>query len=599
MADQLAEETRTSTEADVADGTAQKRPLRWWPAFALLAVMLLLRLLPTLSDSPPLPLMMVGVMGPAAVGVLLLPWWLFASRASLREKLVGIVGLLSIAWLSIQLADQSMRGMPTIMHQLPVGVAAFGIGSVLFARRTSLRLPVALLLALVGFGVWDLLRFDGVTGSFSAQFSSRWAPTPEEEYLESLVKPRSNGAEVPGSLESPTPIRASNAEWPGFRGGGRNSVVPGVVLDDNWDRYPPKLVWKSKIGPGWSSFSVAGHRLFTQEQSGDSEAIVCLDASSGGRVWSYEYTGRFWESIGGAGPRATPTLGESGLYSVGADGAVVCLAPASGELIWQRSLREDAGREPPMWGWASSPLVVGSTVIVYAGGDGEKGVFAYDALNGNILWSAPSGNHSYSSAQLAAFDGVEGALMVSNDGLRFLSLRDGRVIWTHEWRTETYRVLQPLVEGSAVLFADSMGDGTRRVTVSRSGEPWKIVTDWTSRSMKPQYNDFVLYDGHLYGFDHNIFACIDIETGERNWKRGRYGNGQVLLLDAEGQLLLTSERGEIVLVEASPEKLIERAKFPAIEGKTWNHPVLVGDRLFLRNGQEAACYELPLKPKNR
>jgi hypothetical protein len=112
--------------------------------------------------------------------------------------------------------------------------------------------------------------------------------------------------------------------------------------------------------------------------------------------------------------------------------------------------------------------------------------------------------------------------------------------------------------------------------------------------MKPDYNDYVEYGGSVYGFDGSIFACIDLATGKRQWKRGRYGNGQVLLLADSGQLLITSEKGEMVLVQASPEKLDQRAKFEAIKGKTWNHSVLVDDRLYVRNAEEAACYQMPV-----
>ena len=112
------------------------------------------------------------------------------------------------------------------------------------------------------------------------------------------------------------------------------------------------------------------------------------------------------------------------------------------------------------------------------------------------------------------------------------------------------------------------------------------------------YNDYVAHKGYLYGFDNNIFACVDLENGERKWKRGRYGNGQVLLLPDGDQLLVISEDGEIVLLRATPEKLTELAKHRVLEGRTWNHPVLVGSRLYVRNGEEAACFEMPLANAN-
>ena len=591
----------TSDELDVPlskDNTTIPLPedrLRWWPALVVIVLMLVLRAIPMLMESPSLPVMMLGFMGPPAVGLLLLPWWLFASRAPLREKLIGLLGLLVVAAMAIAFVHPTMRGVPNIMYQLPVGLIAFAVPLVLLSRFSSIRLTAALVSAVIGFGAWDLLRFDGVTGVFGAQFSSRWSSTSEDEYLNQLASSslptRNTSLEIdPGAV-----VTADNAEWPAFRGRSGNNVIPGVVVDDDWSNQPPKLLWKSLIGPGWSSFSVAGNRMFTQEQRGESEAVVCLDTETGEVIWAYEYLGRFEESLGGVGPRATPTIGDGALFCTGADGTISCLDPTTGELIWKRHLREDAGREPPSWGWSSSPLVVESKAIVHAGGDGDKGVIAYDTSTGEIAWSVTSGNHSYSSPQLAEVNGIEGILMLTNDGLQFLSVTDGHTIWDHEWVTEHYRALQPLATENSILIADSMGEGTRRLSVNKSGDSWQVTEDWTSRSMKPQFNDFVLYDGYVYGFDMNIFACMDAETGEKKWKRGRYGNGQVLLLSPEGQLLVTSEEGEIVLLKATPDRLTELAKFPAIEGKTWNHPILVGDRLYVRNGQEVACYQLPLK----
>jgi hypothetical protein len=111
---------------------------------------------------------------------------------------------------------------------------------------------------------------------------------------------------------------------------------------------------------------------------------------------------------------------------------------------------------------------------------------------------------------------------------------------------------------------------------------------------KPDYNDFVVYQGNLYGFDSGIFTCIDLKTGERQWKGGRYGKGQVLLLEDSGLLLIAAEKGQLVLLEATPEARTELFKMDALDGRTWNHPVVVGDRLYLRNSSEAVAFQLPV-----
>ena len=166
--------------------------------------------------------------------------------------------------------------------------------------------------------------------------------------------------------------------------------------------------------------------------------------------------------------------------------------------------------------------------------------------------------------------------------------------------------MQPaLTENGDVLVsgADMMGGiGIRRITVAHTppaaaegtGAGWTIEERWTSRGLKPYFNDFVVHEGHAYGFDGTILACIDLSDGTRKWKGGRYGAGQLVLLPDQDLLLVLSEEGELALINAAPDKFTELSRFKAIEGKTWNHPVLVGDILLARNGEEMAAFRLPL-----
>ncbi len=585
----------SSSPAGVETTTRASVAVRWWPAVVLLLVGVLLKLIPRFIESPSLPIIMTSFMGPAAIAALILVWWLFASRIPIREKLLGFVGVLAVAIISIAMLHFTLAGMIAIIFVLPTGFAAFTLGFLLFMRLPMTRTLMALLCAVVGFGYWDLQRSEGVTGSFAPELGWRWEPSPEEAYIAELEAHGAASADRSDAVATVL-VDASTAEWPGFRGPYRNGNQSGVAIVQDWSANPPKEIWKSKIGPGWSSFVVAGNVLFTQEQRGDNEVVICLDANTGEMKWDYLYPSRFWEAIAGAGPRATPTLAASGLFALGADGILVALDPNSGAELWKHDLRDDANRKPPMWGFSSSPLVEGGLVIVHAGGANELGILAYDEKTGDLKWSVKSGDHSYSSPQLATFEGTTGILMQTNWGLQFIRVEDGATIWEHEWSTENYRAIQPLVVGNSVLMATSLGLGTRKLEVSKSDDQWTVDVAWTSLDMKPDFNDFVEYQGYLYGFDGSIFACVDLKDGKRQWKKGRYGSGQVLLLSDSGQMLISSEKGEIVLVQATPDKLTEIAKLPLIEGKTWNHPVLVGNRLYIRNGQEIACIELPTEP---
>ena len=323
--------------------------------------------------------------------------------------------------------------------------------------------------------------------------------------------------------------------------------------------------------------------------------MVCYDAGTGKEIWAGGIESRFEEALGGPGPRATPTIANNQIFSMTAEGWLMRLEPNTGEIVWKQDLRKIADRKPPTWGFSSSPLVVGSSVIVHAGGKGDKGTLAFDSESGDLKWSTASGDHSYSSPQQATISGLDCILVMTNRGIELLDPETGISRLDYEWKENGYRALQPqVVDGDSILLATGMNTGTRRIQLSDDGEKLSAKETWTSKKLKPDFNDFVVYQGHAYGFDASIFTSIDLATGDRNWKGGRYGKGQVLLLEKSGVLLILSEQGEAVLLEASPEAHAELARFQVLEGKTWNHPVVVGDRLYVRNDREAACYQIPL-----
>jgi outer membrane protein assembly factor BamB len=180
-----------------------------------------------------------------------------------------------------------------------------------------------------------------------------------------------------------------------------------------------------------------------------------------------------------------------------------------------------------------------------------------------------------------------------NKALRAVGIEDGRVLWERPSPNEmTIPMLQPNVAGPNRLLA-SLGEGVTLLEVRQTDGKWSIEELWTTNRLKPSFNDFVVHEGRIYGLDDGILCALDLESGERLWKKGRYGHGQVLLLPDQDLLLVQGARGEVILLAIGGEQPEELGRFEAIEGKTWNHPTLVGNRLYLRNGEEIACYELP------
>jgi outer membrane protein assembly factor BamB len=383
------------------------------------------------------------------------------------------------------------------------------------------------------------------------------------------------------------------AEWPGFRGPNRDSIITHVQINTDWTTSPPKELWRRPIGPGWSSFAVRGELIYTQEQRGDDEIVACYRLSTGEPVWRHRDPVRFWESNAGPGPRGTPTIHNDRVYAFGATGLLNALDAKTGEVVWSRNAATDTGVPIPDWGFASSPLVIDDTVVIAVSGQ----LAAYDARTGHQRWMGPEGGAGYSSPHLLTIDGVPQILLLRGSRTISVAPADGKLLWEHVWDPGVGIVQPASTPGRDVLItvADAMGAiGMRRLAVSKGPAGWTVEERWTSRGLKPYFNDFVVHKGHAYGFDGSILACIDLETGARKWKGGRYGNGQLVLLAEQDVLLVITEEGELAMASATPDSYRELARVPALEGKTWNHPVLVRDVLLVRNGEEMAAFRLSL-----
>jgi outer membrane protein assembly factor BamB len=576
--------------------------------------------------------------GLAAI-VIILFWWLFFSRTPWGDRvgfiLLAIIGLMATGQVVHESIAGGMMGVMLYMYAVPVLCLALVAGAAIGSRfPAALRRATMAAAILIACGVFVGLRTDGMLG-FSSQWQLRWTPTPEERLLAQAAEqkdpvppaapapvsaPESAPANAPaqpldvparsgdaGSAKSPDAARAASAPsapasiardapakiaWPGFRGPKRDGIVPGVRIKTDWAKSAPAQMWRRPIGPAWSSFAVHGNHIYTQEQRGEDEVVSCYDLTTGAPVWRHRDKARFWESNAGAGPRATPTLSNGRVYSLGATGIVNALDARNGALVWSRNAQSDTGAQLPLWAFAGSPLVVGELVIVATGGL----LAAYDVADGKLRWTADSGGDGYSSPQLEIIDGTPQILLLNTDGAIGVSPDDGKELWKHEWNSDG--IVQPaVIEGRDVLLGSGSGGaqvGIRRISVAPGAAGWSVQERWTSTGLKPYFNDFVVHQGYAYGFDGAILSCIDLADGKRKWKGGRYGQGQMVLLPDQDLLLLVGEEGELALVRAAPDQFTEIARIPGIEGKTWNHPVLNGDILLVRNSEEMRAFRLTL-----
>jgi outer membrane protein assembly factor BamB len=585
---------------DQAAPSAAAKPPRYWPAVLLVGSYWAYHAL-----CRPLELSMfalfVSRMAVTALLLLAFPIWWLTSRQIRRGDRWFALGIVILAVLT--------AGFLSATSGSVMGIALFGLPTafttatlwLLVARRTSkatwrtgLAAAICLPLAFL-----TLMRWDGLTGDQHNELHWRWEPTAEQQFLAN----RSQAKSANPSFDEP--LLVGEGDWPDFRGGNCDGVVRGEKISTDWQQHPPRQVWRQRVGPAWSSMTLVAGRLFTQEQRGEQEAVVCYDARTGCEVWAHEDKTRFPEGVAGIGPRATPTFAQGRLYTSGATGIVNCLDAATGRRIWSKDLVAESGTAtaPPQsgfWGFSCSPLVVDGAVIVYCGGIKNEKLWAFDADTGELRWSFKAGANNYSSPQLAKLNRRQQVLFFGDQGLVALEPTSGDELWRAPATiVAANAMVQPHVIGDneLVVAADR---GLMRLEVKPVGDTIEVTPRWSkpATGLRPAFNDFVIHDGAIYGFDEGIFGCLDLATGKRNWKKGHFGHGQVLLLPEQDLLLVMAESGEVILLVTDPKKLHEVSRFQALDGKTWNCPILAHGRLYIRNAEEMACYNVSADPRS-
>jgi outer membrane protein assembly factor BamB len=494
-----------------------------------------------------------------------------------------------------------------LVNNIVTWVAGF-IGLVSLAVWFFFRSAYSRLTRLLVFGgcvvmqavFFAVFRLERVDGELSPIFAYRFSAVPDR-----LLD--SNPANV-GKVDLRT---TTKDDFPEFLGRNRTEAVDDVSLARDWTKHPPKLVWKQKIGAGWSAFSVVNGHAVTMEQRGDMEMTTCYAVETGRLEWSYSTLGRFERLEAGAGPRSTPTIDEGMVYAVGALGHFACLDGATGKPVWEKDLLNEFGipreedAEAVLWGRSNSPLIVGNKVIVPIGGCKGKrmvSLAAFDKRSGARLWEGGQCQISYCSPTLATLGGVEQILIVNEETASGHDVATGSVLWECSRPGHTNRdpnVSQAVpVAPNQVFFSKGYGGGATLVRLNPKGDgKFSAETVWASpRVMKTKFTNVAMRDGYAYGLSDGILECVEVAGGASKWKQGRYGHGQILRV---GDLLLVlTEQGEVVLVEATPDRTNSvLGRFQAIEGLTWNNLALYGPYLLVRNAEEAACYKLPLAEK--
>jgi len=506
-------------------------------------------------------------------------------------KLVGLwLVLLAIALLVRVLDPWGDRGMANVVAQLLLLVGVLlGVLSALRRRAWSWRrrlAPLGIVLGLLGLSA-AFFPFDGFSGEMVPRFRVRRA------------RPAPSPVATPDGQAAAALFAPGRHDFPHFLGPTRDLRLGGPPLDLGAEARPT-LVWRRPLGAGWSGFVLRGGAGVTLEQDETGQHVVALALDDGRTLWRTPIEPSFAHALGGDGPRATPALADERVFVLGAHGNLVALELTSGRELWRRDLRAEGGldaereAELAQYGRSNSPLVVDGLVIVPVGG--TIGLAAYEVASGALRWASPARHFSHASPGLATLHGRRVVLAVNEASLSGHALESGALLFEHPWPGTTSAdacVSQAVgLDGERVLVTKGYGAGGLLLRLAPSAEGFTPEVLWNApRILRTKMTNVVVQGGHVYALDDGILECVELDSGVKRWKEGRFGHGQLLAVgDA---LLVLAEHGVLHALALDPELPAEvRWSLPVLEGKCWANLALAHDLLVVRNAEECAAWRL-------
>jgi outer membrane protein assembly factor BamB len=396
-----------------------------------------------------------------------------------------------------------------------------------------------------------------------------------------------------------------SSDWPQWRGPNRDGLSRETGLLTDWPKEGPKKLWEAKTGVGYSSLAVASGRVYTVLQDEDKEAVVCWNADTGQELWRFRYPCKYENSFG-SGPRSTPTVDGDRVYTVGATGIFHCLNAVKGDKLWRHDLLEEFNAETPRWGVSFSPLVEGDLVFTTPGGPNGNSLAAFDKVSGDLAWKKYDDPAAYSSPVTATIGGIRQIIFFTQNGLVSVGPKDGALYWRYPWETNFgCNVSTPIVVGDYVFISSGYDKGCVLLEVTKSapsplapggrgdggeGAVFQAKPVYEHNRMRNHFSSSVRFKDAIYGFDDFTLICMDFRTGKTLWEHKGFKKGSLLI--ADGHLIILSESGEVALAEATPDAYRQKASFQFSHNKCWTVPVLANGRLYVRDEEKIACYEV-------
>lgn len=365
---------------------------------------------------------------------------------------------------------------------------------------------------------------------------------------------------------------STGTDWYQWRGPNRDGISNEKEWSTQWAEGAPKQLWKLSVGTGYTSVSVSDGRLYTMGNTNKTDTVYCLDANKGTEIWKYSYPCAA-EGNGYPGPASTPTIDGNSVYTLSREGHLFYFDAKTGQVRWSKHIQKDFDANPPDWGIACSPLVLGEKLIVSGGR-----TVAVNKDTGELIWKTQDYNGGYSSPIAFNYEGKSLLAIFNTLGLVILNAEDGQEITHQEWKTDyNVNAATPIISGSDIFI--SSGYNVGGAVFKFDGK--SLTQIWKNKNMRNQFTNCVLFNDYLYGFDEEQLRCLDFKDGTVKWTQKGTGIGTLMI--ADGKLVALTAKGTLMIVEASPDSYKELASANVLGGLCWTVPILSNGKIYCRS----------------
>ena len=420
------------------------------------------------------------------------------------------------------------------------------------------------------------------------------------------------------------------ADWPQWMGPNRDGVWPETGIVEKLPESGPTVLWRADVSGGYSGPAVAGGRVFVTdyvtegETAGDpgkrdklegTERVLCFDAKTGRLLW--EHTDEQPYNISyPVGPRCTPTVDGDLVYTLGAEGQLLCLKVADGSVVWKKNFKKDYGATTPYWGFANHPLVEGDRLFCVVGGEGSVGV-AFDKKTGKELWKSLSAREQgYAPPTMIEAAGQRQLLIWHAEALNSLDPASGELYWSQPLAPDFGMSIMAPRQAKNLLFASAIVGKGVLLKLADDKPAAEVVYRVEPTTALSPVNSTPIIDGDtMYGVDREgQLRGVKLATGERLWETfsattgdRRANSGTAFLVKNGDRYFIFSETGDLIIARLTPEGYDEISRAHVLEptsqafGRTvvWSHPAFAGKCMFARNDQELICVDLRSTPTER